>query len=87
MLFLVWYDPDTQRPIAEKIQAAVAAYGRRFSLAPNLVLINDSATATLSGVEVRSVRTVQPDHFWVGHSAAPGEESALTEDGRIRKEA
>lgn len=74
MLFLVWYDPDAQRPIADKIQAAIAAYTRRFSLAPNLVLINEGATAAPSDVEVRGVRTVQPDHFWVGHAVAPGEE-------------
>jgi hypothetical protein len=83
MLFLVWYDPDTQRPIGDKIQAAVVAYGRRFSLTPNLVLINDAATATMAGVEVRSVRTVQPDHFWVGHATASGEISSLEGDGRI----
>jgi hypothetical protein len=66
MRFLVWYDPDTQRPLLEKIQAALAAYGRRFSLAPNLVLISASDVATLAGVEIRSVRTVQPNNIWVG---------------------
>ncbi len=86
MLFLVWYDADTQRPIIEKIQAAVAAYGRRFSLVPNLVLISASDNATLAGVEVRSVRNVQPNNFWVGHAAEPGEDASVEEDGRIKKD-
>lgn len=68
MLFLVWYDPDSQRSIVEKIQNARAAYGRRFSAAPNLVLVSAADTAALAGVEVRSTRTVQPHHFWVGHA-------------------
>lgn len=66
MLFLVWYDPDTQHSIVEKIHDALAAYGRRFGAAPNLVLVSADDTAVLAGVEVRSTRTVQPHHFWVG---------------------
>lgn len=68
MLFLVWYDPDAQRPIGEKIQNASAAYIRRFSAAPNLVLVNLAEVTTLDEIEVRGERTVQPHHFWVGRS-------------------
>jgi hypothetical protein len=68
MLFLVWYDPDARRTVVEKIQDALAAYSRRFSAPPNLVLVNAADAAELKGVEVRSTRTVQPHHFWVGHS-------------------
>jgi hypothetical protein len=75
MRFLVWYDPDTQRPLLDKIKAALAAYGRRFNLAPNLVLISASDVATLAGVEIRSVRTVQPDHVWVGRITDDSEEA------------
>lgn len=68
MLFLVWYDPDARRTIIEKIQDALAAYGRRFSTTPNLVLVSVGDAAELSGIEVRSTRTVQPHHFWVGRT-------------------
>jgi hypothetical protein len=79
MRFLVWYDPDTQRPLLEKIQAALAAYGRRFSLAPNLVLISASDVAILAGVEIRSVRTVQPNNIWVGRiSDDPDEDESAS---------
>jgi hypothetical protein len=66
MLFLVWYDTDAGRPLAEKVQAALGAYGRRFKVAPNLVLVNAVDMVDVAGIEVRGVRTVQPNHFWVG---------------------
>lgn len=68
MLFLVWYDADAQRSVGEKIQHASAAYTRRFSAAPNLVLVNVADATTMAEIEVRSERTVQPHHFWVGRS-------------------
>ncbi|MEI7768912.1 MAG: hypothetical protein WCI67_02935 [Chloroflexales bacterium] len=70
MLFLVWYDEDSRRSVVEKIQNALAAYSKRFSVAGDLVLINVADSAELKGVEVevRSERTVQPHHFWVGRS-------------------
>lgn len=68
MLFLVWYDANTQRPAVERMQDALAAYTRRFSTVPNLVLVSIDESVELVGVEVRSVRTVQPHQFWVGRS-------------------
>lgn len=82
MLFLVWYDADNQRSISDKIQAALDAYVRRFSLTPNVVLISANDTATFAGVEVRSVRSVQPNNFWVGHTAEVGEVATDVADGR-----
>jgi hypothetical protein len=68
MLYLVWYDPDARRTLVEKIQDARAAYERRFSTTSNVVLISAAESAELAGVEVRSERTVQPHHFWAGHT-------------------
>jgi len=68
MYYLVWYDPDARRTAVEKITDACAAYQRRFSTVPNLVLVNASDVADLAGVEVRSEHTVQPHHFWVGNN-------------------
>lgn len=80
MLFLVWYDPDARHSVVEKIQDALGAYGRRFSAVPNLVLVSADATAEVAGVEVRSTRTVQPHHFWVGRSDEHG--ASVAEEGR-----
>lgn len=81
MLFLVWYDPDAQRPVGEKIQNASAAYTRRFSATPNLVLVNIADMTALDGIEVRGERTVQPHHFWVGRSTANAPEAGEPLDG------
>jgi predicted component of type VI protein secretion system len=70
MLFLVWYDTDAGRPLAEKVQAALGAYSQRFKAAANLVLVNEVDLVTIAGIEVRGVRTVQPNHFWVGLTLA-----------------
>lgn len=86
MQFLVWYDADTRRPAAERMQDACAAYTRRFHTQPNLVLVSVDEQIDFAGVEVRSVRTVQPHHFWVGrsddHTPARGGEAALAAEQR-----
>jgi hypothetical protein len=81
MLFLVWYDASTQRSTTEKIQDALAAYGRRFTAAPDLVLVNAVDMTELAAIEVRSERTVQPHHFWVGRSDERAPEAGATADG------
>ncbi|MFV9507274.1 MAG: hypothetical protein AB4911_22210 [Oscillochloridaceae bacterium umkhey_bin13] len=66
--FLVWYDPDVRRSLAEKVEDARDAYARRFSVTPNLVLLSEGLALVLQDAEVRSTRTVRPDHVWVGRS-------------------
>lgn len=81
MLFLVWYDADVRRSVAEKIQDALAAYTRRFNAAPNLVLVNAADLTTLAEIEVRGERTVQPHHFWVGRSDEGAPKAGASVDG------
>lgn len=81
MLFLVWYDPDSRRTVADKIQDALAAYTKRFSAAPNLVLVNIADMIEVAAIEVRSERTVQPHNFWVGRSDERTPEAGATTDG------
>lgn len=67
MYYLVWYDSDALRSVTDKITDACAAYQRRFSTIPNLVLVNTTDVTEMVGMEVRSERTVQPNYFWVGN--------------------
>jgi hypothetical protein len=53
-------------PVADKIQAAIAAYATRFPARPSLVLVNAADYMERAEVVVRSERTVQPNNFWVG---------------------
>jgi hypothetical protein len=66
MLFLLWYDDSPKTPVADKIQAAIAAYARRFQARPSLVLVNVVDYMERTDILVRSARTVQPNTFWVG---------------------
>jgi hypothetical protein len=81
MLYLVWYDADARRTVGEKIQDASAAYARRFSVAPNLVLVNIAEVTELAEIEVRAERTVQPHHFWVGRSDQRAAQLGAPADG------
>lgn len=65
MLYPVWHDAES----------------RRSSLAPNLVLVNASDATELGDIEVRTERTVQPHHFWVGRSEARAPEEGASSNG------
>jgi hypothetical protein len=81
MLYLVWYDADSRRTLGEKIQNASAAYTKRFSAAPNLVLVNVADITEHAGMEVRAERTVQPHHFWVGRNDGQPLDEGAPSDG------
>jgi hypothetical protein len=65
---MVWYDATPNKPTTEKIREAIAAYVNRFTLPPDVVLVNSVDEAEVAGVAVRSERTVQANNFWVGRS-------------------
>ena len=54
MLFFVWYDDSPQKPVVDKIQAAIAAYVVRFQTRPSLVLVNAVDHMEMTEVTVRS---------------------------------
>lgn len=66
MEFLVWFDDNSKTPVADKIQAAIAAYVGRFQDHPSLVLVNVVDHIERSDILVRTDRMVQPNSFWVG---------------------
>lgn len=66
MQYFVWYDDNPSLAVVDKIHAAIAAYVARFSMSPNLVLVNVAHDMVMADVTIRSVRTVPPNTFWVG---------------------
>jgi len=66
MLYFVWYDDSPKKPVAEKIQEAIAAYVTRFAIQPSLLLVNAVDHMEFTNVLVRAERTVQPNTFWLG---------------------
>ena len=67
MLYFVWYDDSSKKPVAEKIQEAIAAYVTRFAAQPSLLLVNVVDHMEHAGLLVRSERTVQPNTFWLAY--------------------
>ena len=67
MLYLMWQDHDRQRPAAQKIAAACAAYRVRFGLPATVALVNQAdAAAVVAGVAVRAEGRVGPGLYQVG---------------------
>jgi len=67
MFYFVWYDDSPKKPVAEKMQEAIAAYVTRFAMRPSLLLVNVVDHMELADVVVRSERTVQPNTFWLAY--------------------
>jgi hypothetical protein len=67
MLYFVWYDDSPKKPVAEKIQEAIAAFVTRFAMQPSLLLVNAVDHMEFNNVLVRAERTVQPNTFWLGY--------------------
>ena len=67
---MLWFDNDNKSDLVTKIQRAVSYYHTKYGKAPNLCLIHPRTlggnTWTGTGIEVRTTRSVLPNHFWLG---------------------
>ena len=67
---MLWFDNDNKSDLVTKIQRAVSYYHIKYGKAPNLCLIHPRTlggnTWTGAGIEVRTTRSVLPNHFWLG---------------------
>jgi hypothetical protein len=74
---LLWFDDDKKRTLAEKVERAASYYQQKYSVAPSVCYVHASAlegaeinalapAQRVNGVEVRTARTVLPNHFWIG---------------------
>lgn len=64
-MILCWFD-DSTKPTDAKITEAIGAYIDRFGCRPNMLLVHESVTATVAGIQVRPVTYVRRNNFWVG---------------------
>jgi len=68
--YMLWYDGDPERGLAEKVERAVAYYTAKYGAAPTTCFVNPDVLAgqeLLAGsVRLHPSRTVLRDHFWVG---------------------
>jgi len=75
---MLWFDNDPKAEINMKIERAVAFYRTKYGKSPNLCFVHPSMLQSAtdepkrlpnqngSVVEVRTSRSVLPNHFWIG---------------------
>ncbi len=71
---MLWFDNDPKADLTSKISRAVAYYQSKYGQTPNLCFVHPSmvksSPAKSGSIEVRSSRSVQPNHFWLGLNKA-----------------
>ena len=78
---MLWFDNDPKAEITIKIDRAAAYYHTKYGLVPNLCFIHPSMVNNGSlqtkddkmksgNIEVRTSRSVLPNHFWIGVNGA-----------------
>jgi hypothetical protein len=67
---MLWFDNDPKTDVISKINRAVDYYRVKYGQTPNLCFVHPSMVKTspikTGSIEVRSSRSVLPNHFWLG---------------------
>ena len=67
---MLWFDNDAKTDLAGKIQRAKSYYQQKYGQTPNLCFVHPSMLPTSpppeAGMELRTTRSVLPNHFWLG---------------------
>ncbi len=66
---LLWYDNDPKADLALKIERAASYYSKKYGQVPNMCFVHPSmlpAGGTTGPIELRSNRSVLPNHLWIG---------------------
>jgi len=83
---MLWFDNDPKVSLDIKVERAAAYYRHKYGRSPTLCFVHPrmlpdaGATAkndgqskayTIGGIEVRSNRSVLPNHLWIGVNGSP----------------
>jgi hypothetical protein len=67
---MLWFDNDPKADLSSKIARAVDYYQKKYGQAPDLCYVHPSMLKEddpkTGKVEIRSNRSVLPNHFWIG---------------------
>jgi len=67
---MLWFDNDPKSDLAVKLRRAAAYYQSKYGQKPTLCFVHPSmvknGTPAESGIELRTTRSVLPNHFWLG---------------------
>mgnify|MGYP005843860519 CR=1 FL=1 len=71
---MLWFDNDTKADLSTKIKRAASYYKEKYGQTPNLCFVHPSMMknnpAPELGIELRTTRSVLPNHFWIGVNQA-----------------
>jgi hypothetical protein len=66
---MLWFD-NTKKNVDEKVKAAISYYQSKYGNRPDQCVVHPSMvsneTTSLAGIEIKTSRSVQPNHFWIG---------------------
>ena len=74
---LLWFDNDTKTELPAKIERAAQFYREKYGKKPNVCFVhpsmvkieppeNSNKTITRGEIELRTSKSVLPNHFWIG---------------------
>ncbi len=74
---MLWFDNDPKTEISSKIDRAASYYRNKYGRAPNLCFVhpsmigsapstNGKSAARNGEIEVRTLASIRPNHFWIG---------------------
>lgn len=75
---MLWFDNDPKVMLAVKVVRAADYYRKKYGQTPTLCFVHPStmsgttpdaetaASLKNAGIEIRSTRTILPNHFWIG---------------------
>jgi hypothetical protein len=66
---MLWFDNDKSADLVTKIQRAAAYYKDKYGRSVNTCYIHPAMVTnpvTVPGIEIKTSRSVIPNHFWMG---------------------
>ena len=77
---MLWFDNDPSADLKAKIERAATYYHRKYGQAPNFCFVHpsmiSSEASTVKEIEVRTSRSVMPNHIWIGVNGKSHQPSA-----------
>lgn len=73
-MYLAWFDANPKKPTAQKIAEARERYVEKFGRKPLVCLVNPDDVITDSAVELRPLKHIGRNCFWIGVDDVEGAE-------------
>ncbi len=79
MIYLGWYDDNSKKKTETKIDEAIERYEFKYGLSPNVCLVSEKELVEHPRVQVRPVRHLRPNYFYLGiEEATPAATAIIT---------